>query len=334
MRVVGLVLIAVVFGQDAGQPLSNGSSYVVRLPNGYNAGRKWPLIVCLHGNGGNGPTFLRNFEFGEARGRFILAAPSAKTGAWEGGEIEAITETADKVMKAYSVDKQDVWLIGFSGGGGMAAHTGMFKWPKFAGFCVCGNGATSYPPNLKEMKEIYVYIRNGTADLNHLKMGQDLHSKLKEAGCTNVKYEEVRGMGHQFGPNEAKIFVRWILSIIDADAKRKRMRLKINFILPETMPQEDAIFIEAAGIVWKATLGLVQVDQFSESSRGDVKMKEGITAREIAAAVIKAKLGLSLREDGTLDTDALLRRLKTKKPRKEAGDPPRTKVRFKRRRRK
>jgi hypothetical protein len=70
--------------------LQNAS--VVREPNGYTANRKWPLLILLHGNGDKAENFIRNYEFPEARNRFVLVSINSKTGSWDGAEMGGIVD--------------------------------------------------------------------------------------------------------------------------------------------------------------------------------------------------------------------------------------------------
>lgn len=201
-----------------------------------------------------------------------------------------------------------------------AVHTALFRWPTYTGFVAHSNGATSFPPNLADMKALHGYCRVGTNDPPQLKAAQDLKAKLD--GFPNFKFEEVKGMGHAFTQADAKIGVAWIQSTIDKNAPRDPVKVKITFhgLERETLQ-------EAASIVWNATMGLVQVDRFEQVARGG-DVRGPLEPADVAKAILKSKFGLAL--DGTslpdLEFEKLLKKLNASRPRKVPPAAPEAKI--------
>jgi predicted peptidase len=96
--------------------------YAQWLPEGYGAsGKKWPLLVFLHGAGEVGDRLASVERHGPpklaAAGRkfpFILVAPQSTHLLWNPLEVNAFTEEMVKTLK---VDATRVWITGISMGG-------------------------------------------------------------------------------------------------------------------------------------------------------------------------------------------------------------------------
>ena len=122
---------------DAVVPAVN---YCLRVPAGYasDAGRAWPLVIGLHGAGGNGEGFLATLEnlLGDDAGKYLIACPDAP----EGGVYKVsrmMTEYPLRVLqdvrRRANVDSDRVVLIGVSKGGYTVWGTILFSPGEWAG---------------------------------------------------------------------------------------------------------------------------------------------------------------------------------------------------------
>ncbi len=101
-----------------------GYRYLLRLPPDYtqSAHHKWPLLIFLHGMGerGDDPNVLSKhgpLSYLIAGGElpFIVAVPQCPADhIWEAGHLAAVL---DHLCTNYCVDRQRVYLTGFSMGG-------------------------------------------------------------------------------------------------------------------------------------------------------------------------------------------------------------------------
>ncbi len=115
--------------------------YVLRLPENYDPDQEWPLIFALHGNGGNpgywdgigGDRDIRTAFATEA----ILVIPEAINNAWRDYdadsstwpmfmdlELAAFDEMLASVSNDLCVDQNNVFSMGFSGGGSFSGVLG------------------------------------------------------------------------------------------------------------------------------------------------------------------------------------------------------------------
>jgi predicted peptidase len=111
--------------------------YALSVPNGYSPGTPVPLVLVLH-PGGQGPRyygaqFMRSAVEPALRSmRAIMLAPDCPSRAWSDAQCDAaVAALMDQVMKAYTIDRKRVLVVGFSMGGRgtwhMASkHSGLF----------------------------------------------------------------------------------------------------------------------------------------------------------------------------------------------------------------
>ena len=122
--------------------------YALYVPSGYDKEKKAPLIIALHGLGGNPQQFIRTrglTEQAEKRGYIVAAPMGYNTKGWygvrgakggKGDDPENLGELSEKdvmnvlgiVKKEYRVDPDRVYLMGHSMGGGGTWYLGI-KYP-------------------------------------------------------------------------------------------------------------------------------------------------------------------------------------------------------------
>jgi hypothetical protein len=113
--------------------------------------------------------------------------------------------------KNYKIDKQRIYLAGFSGGGRVASMMVPLYPEVFTGGIFMG-GANYWGSEMPEKislirKKPYVFI-NGESDFN-LKESKKVNEKFKKSGVGNLEFFEVPGLGHM--PPDAK----WLAAAID-----------------------------------------------------------------------------------------------------------------------
>ena len=110
---------------------------VVRLPEGYDHTRRYPLILALHGKGGRGQDILGylGYVLKERLDEFIVAAPTDYKGAWfnatpdEAGDPPALLA---ELRRRYHLDTQRVYVVGYSMGGHGAFTLAVLHADEFA----------------------------------------------------------------------------------------------------------------------------------------------------------------------------------------------------------
>ena len=131
--------------------------YVVRNPKEMVAGKKYPLVIYLHGAGGRGrdmeiiythPFFKETKEF---LADAVCVAPQCFADTWF-NIFEQLQEFVEYVISWENVDPTRVYLVGASMGGYGTWQLAMSRPELFAGIVpICGGGMYWNAAHLKNM---------------------------------------------------------------------------------------------------------------------------------------------------------------------------------------
>lgn len=94
----------------------------VRIPKNYDPAAPYPLVLALHGMGGDGEQYLKFAEqlLGDDVNDFLIAAPTNYAGVWLGSEFAEsydVPTILGELKRAYHVDSDRVYVTGYSLGG-------------------------------------------------------------------------------------------------------------------------------------------------------------------------------------------------------------------------
>jgi pimeloyl-ACP methyl ester carboxylesterase len=166
--------------------------YLLYIPKGYDSdhGRRWPLIVFLHGAGERGDDLELVKMHGPPRlidaGKklpFIVVSPQLALGEWWSPDM--VAWLAKDMLRTLRVDPDRVYLTGLSMGGYGTWETAA-KYPElFAAIApICGRGD---PSIAWKLRHIPTWLFHGAKDpVVPLKHSDDMNRALKQYG--NVKY--------------------------------------------------------------------------------------------------------------------------------------------------
>ena len=158
--------------------------YALFVPSGYDKEKKAPLVIALHGLGGNPQQFMRTrglTEQAEKRGYVVAAPMGYNERGWYGArglkgaktDPENLGELSEKdvmnvlgiVKKEYSIDPNRVYLMGHSMGGGGTWHLGLKfadEWAALAPIAPAIFGRS--PTELEKIKSTPVILVQGDKD--------------------------------------------------------------------------------------------------------------------------------------------------------------------------
>ena len=148
-----------------------GLGYLLHLPPGYKDGKRWPLILFLHGMGERGDDLERVKVHGIARvaeeqpellARFVAVSPQCPLNTYWTHQQHALNGLLDHVLEQYAVDPDRIYLTGLSMGGFGAWFLGMTSPQRFAAMApICGGGEPYAASLLKDMP---IWVFHGAKD--------------------------------------------------------------------------------------------------------------------------------------------------------------------------
>ena len=199
--------------------LRTSNTTICCISNDYGtAGKKWPLVLFLHGAGERGKDLARVKVHGPPmlvekgkRFPFILVSPQCPKEVW--WDAEGLNALLDEIVAKYAVDEGRVYVTGLSMGG-YGTWDLAIKYPdRFAAIApICGGG-TPYRA-ARKLKQMPIWVFHGGADpVVPIQNAQMMVEALKRAGAT-PRFTVYPGCGHdswtQTYNNPA--FYGWLLS--------------------------------------------------------------------------------------------------------------------------
>ncbi len=189
---------------------------LIYVPAAYDAAHPAPLIVMLHGAGGDAMQSIRLLRHVADAEGILLLAPRSHGSTWEvlcrapsGPDAHEIDRELRKVFSRYAVDPGHVAVAGFSDGASYALSLGLSNGDLFSDVLAFSPGYMA-PDELRGKPR--VYVAHGTADgvLNINRCSRVLVLRLLANGYP-VKYREFAG-GHAVPPEVATLAARWFLN--------------------------------------------------------------------------------------------------------------------------
>lgn len=210
--------------KDAGKEME----YALFVPTSYDKSKKYPLVIALHGLGGNPQQFMRTrglMEQAEKRGYIVAAPMGYNERGWYGVrglkgknmDPENLGELSEKdvmnvlgiVKNDYSVDPDRVYLMGHSMGGGGSWHLGIKHAGEWAALAPIAPAIFSRnPTELEKIKSTPVILVQGDKDvLVPVAGARRWAEQMKKLEMTH-EYIEVKdgNHGNVVGENIPKIF--------------------------------------------------------------------------------------------------------------------------------
>lgn len=186
-------------------------NYLLHLPADYKSdnGRKWPLLVFLHGSGEKGTNLALvtvhgppKIVAGQPDFPFILVSPQCPLGQY-GWADEDILALIDDFAKSHRVDRTRIYLTGLSMGGYGTWSLATSHPEVFAAVApICGGGDPAdvrwmKPQKPREFESIGVWAFHGAKDtVVPLSESQDMVKAFRDAGCQDIQLTVYPDAGH------------------------------------------------------------------------------------------------------------------------------------------
>lgn len=195
-------------------PLELGSKRdgFVYVPKGYRADQPAPLVVMLHGAGGNARHALEILQAIAEKEGFILVAPDSRGSTWDvilgayGPDVTFINQALARVFDRYAVDPARLAIGGFSDGASYALSLGIANGDLFTHVLAFSPG---FAAPVEQHGEPHLYVSHGMKDavLPINSCSRRLVPRLQGAGYT-VRYHEFDGP-HTVPAEIAREAVEW-----------------------------------------------------------------------------------------------------------------------------
>jgi dienelactone hydrolase len=190
--------------------------YAMYVPESYDGAHVYPLVVCLHGAGFGGETYLDRWQ-PRLKDDFLLACPTINDAAWWTKEAEdlVLAVIAD-VSRTYWVDPDRVFLTGMSNGGTGTFLIGLNHADRFAALVPMASALPrALYPLLENARSTRFYIIHGARDeVMPVRYSRELVSYLQENGFQVVYREHNKehpmAGGHFFPREELPDLVDWL----------------------------------------------------------------------------------------------------------------------------
>ena len=185
--------------------------YRLFVPQAYDRATPAPLVVALHGMGGDENSLFDGYNNGalkreaERRG-FVVVAPKGRDTAsmYRGSADEDVIDVIAEVRRDYKIDPNRIYLMGHSMGGYGTWSVAMAHPDLFAALGPISGGGD--PAGLAKIRQIPEYVVHGDDDRTvNVNESRRMVEAGKKAGI-EIVYVEVPGGSHvsvaapQFGP--------------------------------------------------------------------------------------------------------------------------------------
>jgi predicted peptidase len=200
-----------------------GMRYGLFKPKDYDAKRKYPLVVYLHGSTDTVSRDLNWYqESSQKEFPCLVLTPKCEEGdqgwgnTWREQHTAATAKTlslTDSLIKSYSIDTNRLYLYGISMGGFGVFSILQKDSGKFAAaFAVCGG---SSPKAAAKIKGTPLWIFHGAMDdVVPVHLSRDIYKEIVKLGGKLVQYTEYPGVKHNSWENVSreKTLSKWLFS--------------------------------------------------------------------------------------------------------------------------
>jgi len=139
--------------------------YTLYVPENYTPSQSWPVVVALHGGGGNDHDFVWLYlRQAKSRGYLVLA-PKSLGMTWTFSDLPMVLAALEEVAGMYRLDRRAVFLTGVSDGGTFTYEFGLSNPHVFAALAPVAGGFIPWPwHDFSRARKLPLYILHGARD--------------------------------------------------------------------------------------------------------------------------------------------------------------------------
>ena len=173
----------------------------ILVPEGYNPRERYPLVVALHGAGGDENTFMDSFDGtfkanASERG-YIAASVNGRGpyGGYRGDSARDVLDVLGLIQRVYSVDENRTCLMGHSMGGAGTVRLSFENAERFAAVApIAGYGSVE---DLAKAPEMPLFLAQGAMDARvPVETARAFYETAQQLGMANLEYVEKPGADH------------------------------------------------------------------------------------------------------------------------------------------
>lgn len=178
--------------------------YRLFIPSSYDAAKKYPLVVALHGMGGDENSYFSGYQNGvikreaEARG-YLVVCPKGRAPAsmYLGNAEKDVLDVIAEMKRDFSIDEERIYLTGHSMGGYGTWSIAVNHPQMFAAIApVAGGGMPATVARIAAIAHIPEIVVHGDADPTVPVDESRKMVRAAQAAGAKVKYIEVKGGNH------------------------------------------------------------------------------------------------------------------------------------------
>jgi phospholipase/carboxylesterase len=195
--------------------LDGSRAALVSVPSGYRPDRPAPLLVMLHGAGGDAQQAIGWLEGVADEAGLILVAPQSEGRTWDvilggyGRDVGRIDRVLGGIFQRINVDPARVAIGGFSDGASYALSLGLINGDMFHRVAAFSPGFAA-PTQIRDQPRLYISHGIGDEILPIDACSRKLVPKFRRSGL-DVVYREFEG-GHVMPPSILREAIDWLLA--------------------------------------------------------------------------------------------------------------------------
>jgi len=318
------------------EPKVGGGYFTVYVPSDYRASRRWPAIFCYHGQGGKQTVWpFREITGGKG---FIVVGMSyldqsprrlttAEFDQQMAREAECVATALARVASRLAVDREQLFVGGFSMGGWMASSMAEACPELWAGIAILGAGRQKFDlplqnPRILRNKPIYIGVGEKDPNYPAAQKGADFYRKVGAV----VTFEKYDGLAHQM-KMDTPVLPAWLLA--NGPQRQLQPRLAAARAAEQAgkLGKAFALYSELAQVSETSETCLAAADaakKLAEQAEGRLAEAEKALAEKPRDEAARLLAALANRYEGSPfgeRADALIRKLQAERPAESTPAP-------------